>query len=57
MPPKSTKRKANPALKNWVRAAKSKGYMKSGKDFKPLPKKGTSAYKAIRAVYNKLNKK
>ena len=51
-----TKRKANPALKAWIKAARSEGYMKKGTNFKPLPKKGTAAYMKIRAKYNKLLK-
>lgn len=45
-----SRRKANPHLKAWVKAAQAEGFMKKG-DFKPLPKKGSPAYKRIRARY------
>ena len=51
------KRKTNTALKNWLKAARAEGFMKKGAGFKPLPKKGSAAYKKIRARYNKLMKK
>jgi len=34
-------------MKTFIKAAQSKGYMKKGGPFKPLPKKGTKAYNAI----------
>ena len=33
--------------KTFVQAAQSKGFMKKGGTFKPIPKKGTKAYNAI----------
>lgn len=48
------KRKSNPALKKWVKAAKAEGYMVKGAGFKPLPKKGTAGYKAIVARVAKM---
>ena len=49
-------RKANSSLKAWIKASKAEGYMKKGVGFKPLPKKGTAAYKKIRTRYEKLLK-
>jgi len=43
------KRKVNPALNRWRKAAQAEGFMKAGEGFKPLPKKGTAGYKAIKA--------
>ena len=34
-------------MKSFVQAAQSKGYLKKGQVFKPLPKKGTKLYNAI----------
>ena len=48
------KRKVNPALKKWAAAAKAEGYMKKGAGFKPLPKKGSAGYKAIKARVAKM---
>jgi len=45
------KRKASPAFAKWRRAVLAEGYLKPGAAFKPLPKKGTAGYKAIRARY------
>ena len=42
---KSRSRKSH--LKNWVKACKAFGYMKKGL-YKPLPKKGSNAYKKIK---------
>ena len=33
--------------KTFIQAAQTKGYMKKGSSFKPLPKKGTKPYNAI----------
>jgi len=41
------KRKLNPAMSKWMRAAKAEGYMVKGAAFKPLPKKGSAGYLAI----------
>lgn len=35
-------------MKTFIQAAQSKGFMKKGANFKPLPKKGTKAYNAIK---------
>ena len=44
----------NNGLSKWVKACKRAGYMVSGANFKPLPKKGTAGYRKIRAIYDKL---
>lgn len=44
-------------LKAWVKAAKQHGYLKKGENFKKMPKKGTDAYKAIKATYENMKKK
>lgn len=45
------KKKGNTALAKWRAAAKAEGYMVKGA-YKPLPKKGTAAYKRILKRYN-----
>jgi hypothetical protein len=47
---KSNQARNSPALSAWRRACKSLGYL-SGETFKPIPKKGTSAYKNLYEVY------
>ena len=37
---------------SFVKAAKKLGYMKKGAAFRPLPKKGTPAYKKIKQTQN-----
>jgi hypothetical protein len=44
------KRKTNPALIKWRKAAQAEGFMVKG-EFKVLPKKGTPEYKRINARY------
>ena len=41
-------------LSKWVKACKAAGYMQSGANFKPLPKKGTAGYRKIRAIYDQM---
>jgi hypothetical protein len=41
------------ALAMWRKAVVAEGYLQKGQ-FKPMPKKGTAGYKAIRARYMKL---
>ena len=48
-----SKRKSSVALSKWRSAAKKAGYFKPG-EFKKLPKKGTSEYKKIKSIYNKM---
>jgi hypothetical protein len=45
------KRKANPALNKYRRAAQAEGFLVKGSSFKALPKKGSAAYKRIKARY------
>jgi len=40
-------------LQAWRASAREEGYLKKGAAFKPLPKKGTKAYRKIKARYNK----
>lgn len=54
MPKSEAKRNqalTSPALSAWRRACKSMGYYNPGGPFKPLPKKGTSAYKNLYDEY------
>lgn len=44
-------RRASPALKAWLASCRELGYLQKGEGFKPLPKKGSAAYKEIRALY------
>ena len=43
----SGKRKSKRGKSAWIRACQAHGYMKKG-SFKPVPKKGSAAYKEIR---------
>ncbi len=51
---KSQGTKDNWALRAWTIAAREEGYMLKGDGFKPLPKKGTKEYQAIRQNYEEL---
>ena len=44
------KKKAGTRKLSWVQACKKMGYMKKGGNFKPIPGKGTPAYKQIKAL-------
>lgn len=45
-------RRPTSALSRWVAVARAHGYLKKGASFKPLPKKGTEAYKKLKAAYS-----
>ena len=44
---KGKSRPVHPRMRAFMEAAKAEGFMKKGEKFKPLPKKGTAAYKRI----------
>jgi len=45
--------KAKKALSLWMKTLQAHGFMKKGSDFKSAPKKGTPAYEAVKAAYDK----
>ena len=47
-------RKAPASLNKFRRAAQAEGYMKKGGGFRPLPKRGSAPYRAIKKRMEKM---